>query len=106
VLGDGWLTRFLTYVNFDIFVHGPHHRHPRVAHNELRSKMIQYFKQNPDLRYPVYKSYWRATYAMLPNLFRTPGCGMNVGAAAPEKQADVSDFVADVSAQVLATEGM
>jgi fatty acid desaturase len=106
VLGDGWLTRFLTYVNFDIFVHGPHHRHPRVAHNELRSKMIQYFKQNPDVRYPVYKSYWRAMYAMLPNLFRTPGCGMNVGAAAPEKQADVSDFVADVSAQVLATEGM
>jgi fatty acid desaturase len=106
VMGGGWMTRFLTYVNFDIFIHGPHHRHPRVAHNELRSKMDQYLNENPDVRYPVYKSYWRATYAMLPNLFRSPGCGMNAGAAAPGKQADVRDFVADASTEVLAAGGV
>jgi hypothetical protein len=92
-------------VNFDIFVHGPHHRHPRVAHNELRSKMSEYMQKNPSAGYPVYRSYWRATAAMLPNLFANPGCGMNAGAAAPHTaKAEVGDFVADVTTQVLAAE--
>jgi fatty acid desaturase len=104
VLGNGWATRLTTFVNFDIFVHGPHHRHPRVAHNELRGKMLAYMEENPEHGYPVYKNYWRAACAMLPNLLRNPGCGMNAGAAAPHAdQREAGDFVADVATEVLAS---
>jgi fatty acid desaturase len=106
VLATSRLTRFLTYVNFDIFVHGAHHRHPRIAHNELRSKMTAYLEESPNVPYPVYQSYWQATYAMLPSLVRNPGCGMNAGAAAPHdgKNPDVDYFVGDVTREVLVAE--
>lgn len=106
VLGSSWLTRFLTYCNFDIFIHGPHHRHPRVAHNELRGKMEEYLSQANGATYPVYRSYWRASLAMLPHLVANPGCGINAGAEPPHvaRQGEVVDFVGDVSTEVLAAE--
>jgi len=105
VVGENWFTRFCTFCNFDIFVHGPHHRHPRLAHNQLRQKINEYAAENPDSPYPLYKSYWRATLASIPWMFRNPGVGMNVGAPPPEKEkdSDVQNFVADVNEEVLAT---
>ena len=90
-------------MNFDIFVHGPHHRHPKVAHNQLHAKMREY-KETTQEEFPIFATYRKAAAAMLPFLFRNPGVGMNAGAAHPdaEKQQDVQNFVADVSEEVLA----
>lgn len=102
VISTSWFTKFCTFINFDIFVHGPHHRHPRVAHDQLVKKMDEYVEKHPETEYPVYKSYFAATWNMLPWLFRNPGVGVNAGAAAPEREkAKVEDFVADVTEEVL-----
>jgi fatty acid desaturase len=102
VMGPNWLTRFGSYVNFDIFIHGLHHRHPRVAHTELRKKMWGYVVTNPTTHYPVYKTYGHATWSMLPFLWN-PGCGVNAGAGTPHtsKRDDVQDFVVDASREIL-----
>ena len=98
VVGNNWLTRVLSFINFDIFVHGPHHRHPRLAQNLLRGKMDEYIANNPDTNYPVYPSYLRATLAMLPFLVKNPGIGMNAGAPHPDqlRAGDVANFPSDV----------
>ena len=102
VIGDNWVTRLGSFVNFDIFIHGPHHRHPRLAQNLLRGKMDEYLATNPDTNYPVYTSYWRATAVMLPFLFQNPGIGVNVGAAPPAeaREKEITNFVADVTLEV------
>ncbi len=103
VVGASWVTKICTFLNFDIFVHGPHHRHPRVAHNQLREKMRDYVDSHPDDKFPIYRTYLQATASMIPWMFRNPGVGMCVGAPAPrsEKASDVDNFVADVSEEVL-----
>jgi hypothetical protein len=103
VLGSNWITQVCTFVNFDIFIHGAHHRHPRAAHNQLGRKMHDYIADNPENHYPVYQHYWQATRAMLPFLFGNPGCGVNAGGAAPMSCDDsVQNFVSDVTQEVLA----
>tara|TARA_Y100000588_G_scaffold185129_1_gene199020 strand:+ start:452 stop:1540 length:1089 start_codon:yes stop_codon:yes gene_type:complete len=105
VRGSNWLTRITSFLNFDIFVHGPHHRHPRVAHTSLGELMDDYVDANPQSELPVYRTYARATLAMLPWLIRNPGVGVNVGAADPSASkapGEVKDFVQDVSREVLA----
>ena len=104
VMGQGFITQLCTYLNFDIFVHGPHHRHPRVSHDQLGQKMDEYISEHPDSQFPLYPTYLGAAAAMLPWMFRNPGVGMNVGAPAPgnEKDQDVGNFVADVSRDILA----
>jgi fatty acid desaturase len=104
VMGKNWLTRLGSFLNFDLFVHGPHHRHPRMTHDGLAEKMLVYVQNNPETDYPIYSHYWTATWAMLPILFKNPGVGMNVGAPPPGKvkDDDVQDFVGDVTEEVLA----
>ena len=104
VLGRNLFTRISTYLNFDIFIHGPHHRHPRIAHNQLGNKMKDYIEQNPDQEFPLFSTYLHATGQMVPFLFKNPGVGMNVGAPPPsaEKDQDVQNFVADVAEEILA----
>jgi len=98
VIGTSLWSRWCTYVNFDIFIHGPHHRHPRLSHDQLRGKMQDYVTHNPEQHYPVFGSYWRATINMLPCLFRTPGVGVNAGATPPTPIAEERDvnFATDV----------
>jgi fatty acid desaturase len=104
VLGQSWWTRLCTFMNFEIFVHGPHHRHPRAAPAELVARMQAYMHADTTRSYPVFNSYWRATLDMLPFLFRNPGVGMNAGAPQPaeEKILQIENFVTDVTAEVLA----
>lgn len=98
VLAANWLIKLLSFLNFDIFVHGPHHRHPRATHDTLRPKMEEYVRENPDVSYPIYTTYWRATLAMAPHMVRNPGCGMNAGAPSDApKGPSVDDFVSDVT---------
>jgi fatty acid desaturase len=98
VIGTTWVTRLASFMNFDIFVHGPHHRFPRVAHNRLQDRMVEQLTDRPGEHFPLYSSYLRATCDMLPYLFRNPGIGMHAGAPAPEPErvADVTNFSADV----------
>lgn len=103
VVGSNFITKWCTYFNFDIFVHGPHHRHPRIAHNLLLQKMDDYQEQNPDLKYPVFTSYWGAIIDMAPSFIKTPGVGMNAGAPPPAKEKkQIDNFVQDVAKEVLA----
>jgi fatty acid desaturase len=103
VLGANPVTRLCTYLNFDIFVHGPHHRHPRAAHDLLAQRMRDYLRSHPEHDFPVYPTYLSAVRAMLPSLWRTPGCGMNAGAPPPDadRDRDVRNFVGDVNREAL-----
>lgn len=104
VLGQGLITKFCTWANFGIFVHGPHHRHPRLSHDLLEGKMTSYIDEHPEVAFPLYRTYTGATLAMVPYLFRNPGCGVNAGAELPKEERirDVQNFVADVNTEVLA----
>jgi fatty acid desaturase len=94
-----WLLRLSSFLNFDIFVHGPHHRHPRLVHTTLEQKLSEYQSGNPQVDYPAFDRYWLAIVHMLPSLWRNPGCGVN--AAPPvdgiQRLPEVDDFVSDVA---------
>lgn len=99
VIGENAWTRFCAQANFDIFVHGPHHRHPRLPHAELASKMHEYVRNTPEAGYPVFSTYARAVRAMLPALFRNPGVGLNAGGVLPRTAAVekvIETFVSDI----------
>lgn len=102
VVGRNWLTKVCTWLNFDIFIHGPHHRHPRVPHRTLKEKMNEYVEKQPELQYPMFRTYAGAVWDTIPYLFRNPGVGMNAGAAAPDAEKKAAEnFVADVVEEVL-----
>jgi hypothetical protein len=98
VLPANWWTRLCSFLNFDIFIHGLHHRHPKLAHDQLGPTMQQFIDDHPKIDYPVYRSYWRAAWAMLPSLLNNPGCGVNVGTPPPAMSAESQnpDFTSDV----------
>lgn len=102
VMGGNLITRACTYMNFDIFIHGPHHRHPRIAHNQLETKMQEYLAGNPDRNFPIFTSYWQAIRQMVPWMFRNPGVGVNVGAPYPDgsRERQVLNFQADTTRDV------
>jgi fatty acid desaturase len=98
VLPRKWLLRLSSFLNFDIFIHGPHHRHPRLTHTTLEAKLHEYQRQNPDVNYPAYERYWQAMIAMFPSMIFNPGCGVNAGAKPLEGHAaaEAEDFASDV----------
>jgi len=98
VMGAGWITRLTNYIQFDIFVHGVHHRHPRLVHGRLREKMRSYIAANPDVRYPVFDKHRQATWNMLPHVLLNPAVGMNAGGGQPSSggEGDTTDFLSDV----------
>lgn len=77
VVGRGPLSRLCSFLNFDIFVHGPHHRQPRLPHGHLRRQVREFMRENPASQMPVYPSYARAVVAMLPWMWRNPAVGKN-----------------------------
>ncbi|MEM1061177.1 MAG: fatty acid desaturase [Planctomycetota bacterium] len=105
VIGDNWYTRLCTYLNFDIFVHGAHHRHPKMGHDKLARETRSYIERNPETEFPVFRTYSAAIRHMVPSFLFTPGVGMNAGADPPGKTREaVVDFVTDVSKEVVAEE--
>ena len=80
VLPSRWWLRIWSYFNFELFVHGFHHRHPRAAHETLACGMRQHVADRPNVQYPVFDSYWSAARDMLPHLLFNPGCGHNASA--------------------------
>lgn len=99
VISRKLVTRLSSFLNFDIFVHGPHHRYPRISHEFLKSKMGEHLTGQPDVAFPLYGSYLAATKSMLPCLFFKPGVGLNAGAEAANAvtQEDVEEFLEDVT---------
>lgn len=76
VIGPGLLTRLLSYFNFDISIHGPHHRYPRARHDELPDRLREWRSRAPtDLHPPVFATFWGAWRDMLPCLWRCPAVG-------------------------------
>jgi fatty acid desaturase len=97
VIGQNWFTQLCSLMNFDIFVHGPHHRYPRLPHTMLTTKMREHADGNRDTQFPVFPSYRRAIMAMVRHLFVNPGSGMNAGGDVPPRhRASDADFVSDV----------
>lgn len=96
-------SRFLGFFHFDIFVHGVHHRHPRLAHESLTPTMLGYADQDPDVGTKVYPYYVLAMYDMIPYMFKNPGTGMNVGGGPPQYKdcEEVRTFLTDVTEEVL-----
>jgi len=89
-------TRLACYFNFDIAVHGPHHRFPRVQHYELAPKLATYVQSNPDAPVQVFGSYLAATVDMLPCLWRNPATGDHGAGASPSNVGSPEDFEAAV----------
>lgn len=102
VVGENAFTRLCTFLNFDIFVHGPHHRHPRVSHDQLEALTREYVAAAAGgAALPIYPNYRSAVRDMAPWLVRNPGVGVNVGAPLPGDCKQVDNFVADVNAEVM-----
>jgi fatty acid desaturase len=103
VVGDNFVTRLCTFLNFDIFVHGPHHRHPRVSHDQLEQLTREYVATAELHNMPVFPTYASAARDMIPWMLVNPGVGVNVGAAAPAgtRPEGIEDFVGDVTREVL-----
>jgi len=75
VVGGTRLSRLLRYLNFDIAVHGPHHRYPKARHFELAPRLDAYQSQHPDRQVPVFRSYTAALLDTLPSLWTNPAAG-------------------------------
>jgi fatty acid desaturase len=101
VIGDNFITKACTFLNFDIFVHGPHHRHPRVSHDQLEELTKKYAAEQATNPLPLFPTYLSATRDMLYWFFKEPGVGVNVGAEMPNQSEQVDDFVADVTEEVI-----
>lgn len=100
IIGNNWITRICSYFNFELFVHGPHHRFPKSPHFELEGKLAEYRRKNPDAVVPLFPSYFAAAMDTLPHLWRNPA----VGAAAGGKNEyhvskGVENFVSEVGAK-------
>src|SRR5690606_35182630 len=79
ILGGNLVSRGLAYFNFDIAIHGPHHRYPRARHFELPARFADWqARTGGAVAAPVYCSYLAAARDMLPCLWRCPAVGDQV----------------------------
>jgi len=92
VLSGNLLSRLACYFNFDIAVHGPHHRYPRAQHYELGPKLKTHLQTNPEAPIPLFRSYLAASLDMLPNLWRSPATGDHGASATPSDTSGPKDF--------------
>jgi len=75
VCGKDWLTTACSYFLFDISVHGPHHRYPKVRGGQLKNKLKEMQQKDPERDIPVYRSYWHVLIDTLPRLWTNPAVG-------------------------------
>ncbi len=78
VLGNNMFTRICSYFNFDIYIHGSHHRYPRLRHDELEQGMREIqSRAGQDQPLNIFPTYFAAIWDMLPCLWKGPGVGEN-----------------------------
>mgnify|MGYP003148096976 FL=1 len=75
ILPGNAISKLLCYFNFDIAVHGPHHRFPKAQHFELPARLKEYQTSHPELKVPIYSSYTSALISLLPLLWSFPATG-------------------------------
>ena len=97
VLGKNWVTRVCSYFNFNLDIHGPHHRFPRAPHFELESKLAEYQLKHPGIVIPVFPTYLAAVMDTIPCLWQNPGVGVNAGGTNQTfVKAGVENFTSEV----------
>lgn len=79
VVGRSLLTRLLSYFDFDLSVHGPHHRYPKLQHSLLKQRMNELQQANPEQRFPIYSSFTAALLDTFRTAIINPGVGLNAG---------------------------
>ena len=79
IVGKNIVTRLLSYFDFDLAVHGPHHRYPKLGHSHLKSRMAEVQQAAPDTAYPVFHSFTGALMDTFRTAIRNPGVGINAG---------------------------
>ncbi len=75
IVNKGFIGRWLAFFNFDIAIHGPHHRYPKARHYELKTKLHEYRTANPELSVPLYDSYLSAFLDVSKSLWKAPQTG-------------------------------
>ena len=58
VPGKSVLMEICTSLEFDIVIHGPHHRYPCVVHDQLGKKMDDNMRENLDVSFQLVWKYW------------------------------------------------
>lgn len=102
IIGRHWWTRCLSYFDFELWIHGPHHRFPKQSHHQLENSMRQLELRDPERTLPVFHSFHSAFFDVLPWLFRNPAVGMNAGNKAPLTHLpNIDNFVTDVLSDVV-----
>lgn len=100
VIGNNVWTRLCSYFNFDLDVHGPHHRFPRVPHFQLQSKLEEYRAKHPEMAIPIFPTYRAALLDTLRCLWSNPGVGLNAGGQGQYYlEPGVDNFVSEVGSQ-------
>jgi fatty acid desaturase len=76
VLGGNLVSRLGSYFNFDLAIHGPHHRFPRAEYFELEQKFhaLRATHSTPEA-IPVFSSYLAALWDVAPRLWTNPATG-------------------------------
>lgn len=79
VVGQSILTKALSFFNFDLAVHGPHHRYPKLDHSLLKQQMTEIVEKSPEQEYKVYSSFFAVCREALYTMIKNPGVGLNAG---------------------------
>ena len=79
IIGRSVITKAISFFNFDLTVHGPHHRYPMLESSSLKQRMEEVSKANPEQHYPIYHSFFAAVKDTLVTIIKNPGVGVNVG---------------------------
>lgn len=79
IVGKTFVTRALSFFNFDLAVHGPHHRYPKLNHSQLTARMAEITAAHPEEHYRVYPSFLAALLDTIKTIIRNPGVGLNAG---------------------------
>jgi len=69
------LMRLISFANFEINVHGPHHRHGMAKHHELEEKLESQVKKTPEYNELVFRTVTGALRHTLWSVIRNPGVG-------------------------------
>ena len=75
VVSKNSIERMLSFFNFDIAIHGPHHRFPRAHHHQLEQKLREYQASHPDQNVPLFGSYLSAARDVLKCIWHAPQTG-------------------------------
>jgi fatty acid desaturase len=79
IIPGNFVTRLCSYFDFELCVHGPHHRHPKLSCDRLAPYMRGYLADHRQSPVPLFSSYRAAVLDVWPYLFRNPGVGVNAG---------------------------